>query len=147
MMDALTQKCALASKWCGPADGISVRQLWVISGYPAPKSHPASHYRLRLDALSRDARYDGVPDAFNCIESLNKWRTVYIGSISPESTYEDERLRYHTSATNSMEGSNFDHAQKMNLATYLPVDDTGMPTVCAEEYLTPKTTSDVSMWQ
>jgi hypothetical protein len=128
-------KAGCNTQFVWPADGISARQLWMISDYPVARHHKTGRYRLRLDALSRDARHKDVPDALNCIESLNRWRTVKISGTSPESNYECSNTRYQNSATNSMAGSDYDQAQKCKSAVYLPVGQEGKPMVTVKEHL------------
>jgi hypothetical protein len=106
----------------------------MISDYPVLKHHKTGRYRLRLDALSRDARHKDVPDAFNAIESLNKWRTVKVSGMTPEQNYESLDGRYQDSSTNSMAGSDYDQAQKCKSSVYLPVGSDGKPMVTIQEH-------------
>ena len=123
-----------STQYVWPADGISARQVWMISGYPVLHHHKAGRYRLRLDALSRDPRHANIPDAFNAIESLNKWRTVQLHGTTSDSTYESPNGRYLNSSTISMEHSDYDVAKKVGLPVYLPVGPDGKPTITAKEY-------------
>jgi hypothetical protein len=124
-----------STQYVWPADGVSARQLWMVSGYPVLNHHKTGRYRLRLDALSRDPRHPNVPDAFNAIESLNKWRTVLLNGTSHESGYERPDGSYQLSSTNSMEGSDYDQATKRKLPVCLPVGPDGKPTTTVEKHI------------